>query len=67
MKAEIQNDGYLHITPETPTEAYALLHISKNDFKVVPKDLIKPFPIVVSYKILDNLEASITKGELHAN
>ena len=53
MKAEIKRDGFVHITAETPAEAFAIKHLFKHDGRMIQKTEIEPPPIVVNCEILN--------------
>jgi len=57
MKAEIKKDGYIHITAETATEAFALKHILGKTQKV-PNNMVKPLlkapPVLFNLAIVCN-------------
>ena len=49
MKAEIKADGYIHITAETVTEAFAMMHMQKQNEK---QDLL----FVIDWSVIDGQE-----------
>lgn len=57
MKAEINKDGYIHITAENIAEAFALQYITDHvDPRCNPQIILpdSPPPVVIDYSILDS-------------